>query len=166
MSEANNVNQLLDQIQTELFQLLEVRSPFVIQDKSSFYGNFFSNKLQVVSVIQKGVPLSFYEFLAAHFPFTEADWANYLNVSTKTLQRNSKELNFQFKSIHSEKLIKIAELFYLGLSVFQSTEAFQQWLHLPVYHLENLTPFELIQTAYGQEFVSDELNRIAHGVFA
>src|SRR5690606_25773511 len=102
MSEVKDVKQLLEEIQTELFQLLEVRNPTVFQDKSSFYGNFFSNKLQVVQAIQKGVPLSFFEFLTNHFPFTEIDWANYLNVSTKTLQRNSKESNFHFKSIHSE----------------------------------------------------------------
>lgn len=157
---------LIEQLNDELFKLNEEPQPYVVNDKQQSYGSFFSNKIQVLNAIQKGVPFSFFHFLETHFPFSEAEWAVYLNVSTKTLQRNRKEENFYFKTIHSEKLLELAEVFYLGLSVFKSAEAFNQWFRLPIYSLNNLSPYNLIQTSYGQEFIADELNRIEHGVFA
>lgn len=130
------------------------------------YSNFFDDKMLIIKAIRKGLSFQFFNKIKEITPFTEDDWAKYLNISKKTLQRNSVEENFFFKPIHSEKIIEIAEVTNFGNKVFDSNEQFYLWLQTPSHALGNLTPAELLQDSYGKEMVMAELNRIEHGIFA
>ncbi|MFT5667004.1 MAG: putative toxin-antitoxin system antitoxin component (TIGR02293 family) [Vicingaceae bacterium] len=127
--------------------------------------DFFQNKLLVIQFIQTGLPFDLFEKIKAITPFSEEDWANYLNLSVKTLQRNKKEVDFLFKPIHSEKIIELAEIAYFGHEIFDTKEKFYSWLFSNNYSLGNQLPSSLLQNSYGKEMVMAELNRIDHGVF-
>jgi len=93
------------------------------------------------------------------------DWANFLNISTKSLQRYRVEKDYVFKPIHSEKIIELAEVTQLGETVFDTQEQFYNWLSRPNQALGNMTPLELLKDSYGKDLVVQELNRIDQGIF-
>ncbi|WP_036841369.1 antitoxin Xre/MbcA/ParS toxin-binding domain-containing protein [Polaribacter sp. Hel_I_88] len=135
------------------------------KDNNSF-SDFFDNKMLVIQVIKKGLPYKVFNVIKKIIPFTEDDWANYLNISKKSLQRYSNDKNHLFKPIHTEKIIEIAEVTNYGKDVFDSTEQFYLWLNTPSFIFNNLKPAELLQDSYGKELVLEELSRIEHGIFA
>ncbi|MBI1306775.1 MAG: DUF2384 domain-containing protein [Bacteroidetes bacterium] len=146
----------------------EVQSEYNLTSTSkiSRFSDFFRNKMLVVHSIRMGVPFTLYNEIQKTTPFTEDEWAEFLNISLKTLQRNRKEKGFRFKPIHSEKILELAEVNEIGAAVFDSREQFHQWLKTPVYALGNELPYDLLKDSYGKELVLDELNRIENGVFA
>ena len=130
------------------------------------YSNFFDNKLLVIHSIKQGISYELYHQIQSITPFTEEDWANYLNISTKTLQRNRKEAKFVFKPIHSEKILELVEVSLRGREVFDSGEQFYHWLQTPSVALGNQKPMDLLQDSYGKELIMEELNKIEYGIFA
>ena len=130
------------------------------------YSEFFENKMLIIRVIRKGLPYSLFSKIKDLTPFTEDDWADYLNLSKKTLHRHSTDPGYHFKPIHTEKIIELAEVTNFGKEVFDSTEQFYLWLNTPSFALGNLKPAELLKDSYGKEIVMAELNRIDQGIFA
>lgn len=141
-------------------------SGFKINNEKISYADFFEDKLLIIRVIREGLPYALFNEIKEITPFSEEDWAEYLNLSTKTLQRNRNEVDFLFKPIHTEKIIELAEVTNFGKDVFDSVEQFYLWLNTPSFALGNLKPGELLKDSYGKELVMAELNRIEHGIFA
>jgi putative toxin-antitoxin system antitoxin component (TIGR02293 family) len=134
--------------------------------KSFSFEDLLNNKLLLIHTIRKGIPFSLFSEIRHIVPFSDEDWAEVLNTSTKSLQRYKLENDFLFKPIHSEKIIEIAEVALLGNQVFDTSGHFQEWLNTPCYALGSHKPFELLKDSYGKELVLNELNRIDHGNFA
>jgi putative toxin-antitoxin system antitoxin component (TIGR02293 family) len=144
-----------------------VRKTSDITIKSNFtFEDLLNNKLLLIHTIRKGIPFSLFSEIKNIVPFSDEDWAEVLNTSTKSLQRYKLEKDFLFKPIHSEKIIEIAEVALLGNQVFDSSAHFQQWLTTPCYALGSHKPFELLKDSYGKELVINELHKIDHGIFA
>lgn len=141
-------------------------SGFTFNNENISYSDFFDNKMLIIQVIREGLPYQIFSEIQEVTPFSEDDWAEYLNLSKKTLQRNRNEPEFLFKPIHTEKIIELAEVTNFGKDVFDSTEQFYLWLNTPSFALGNLKPAELLKDSYGKEMVMAELNRIEHGIFA
>jgi putative toxin-antitoxin system antitoxin component (TIGR02293 family) len=129
------------------------------------YSDFFENKMLIIRAIRKGLPYKLFNKIKDITPFSEDDWAEYLNLSKKTLQRHRNDADYLFKPIHTEKIIELAEVTNFGKDVFDSTEQFYLWLNTPTFALGNLKPAELLKDSYGKELVMAELNRIDHGIF-
>ena len=125
---------------------------------------FLENKLLVVKTIKAGLPYSFFEVIRENAPFSESDWADFLDISTKTLQRYKTSEDHLFKSIYSEKIIELAEVTKIGMDVFGTTEKIELWLNTPNYALGNVLPKTLLKDSYGKELVVGELVRINHGI--
>ncbi|MBX7225664.1 MAG: DUF2384 domain-containing protein [Chitinophagales bacterium] len=125
---------------------------------------FLEDKLLVVKTIKAGLPYSFFEVIKENAPFSESDWADFLDISTKTLQRYKTSEDHLFKSIYSEKIIELAEVTKIGMDVFGTTEKFELWLNTPNYALGNVLPKTLLKDSYGKELVVGELVRINHGI--
>lgn len=142
-----------------------VKSIGVISRKISF-ADFFLDKMLIVQAIRKGLPYNIFDQIKSFTPFTDTDWAEYLDLSSKTLQRYRDDKNFFFKPIHSEKIFELAEVTNFGIEVFGSSEKFYNWLNSSSYALNGLKPRELVKDSYGKEMVMAELNRIEHGIFA
>lgn len=133
--------------------------------KSITYQDFLSNKMLIIHSIRKGISFSFFNKIKSNSPFTDIEWANFLNISTKSLQRYKNEKRFVFKPIHSEKIIELAEVTNFGNEVFDNNKSFYSWLNTSSIALGNMKPLELLKNSYGKEMVMDELHRIDHGIF-
>lgn len=145
---------------------LDQQSYFPFNISHLGFSEFFENKMLLVKAIRFGIPQYLFDQIQKITPFSEDDWASYLNVSTKTLQRHSKEPNYKYKPIHTEKIFELAEVTNFGKQVFDTSDEFYKWLNTPSYALANLTPGELLKDSYGKELVMQELNNIEHGIFA
>lgn len=128
--------------------------------------DFFKDKMLIIKAIKAGLPFKIFTQIKSFVPFSDSDWAEYLDISLKSLQRYRDEEGFRFKSIHSEKILEIAEVTQYGIEVFGSFEKFHRWLDTRSFALQNYKPFELIGDSYGKELVMAELNAIEHGIFA
>ena len=144
---------------------IEPSTTLSIANKNITYSEFFDNNMLIIHTIRKGLPYHVFDKIKDITPYTEDDWADYLNLSKKTLQRHKNETNFFFKPIHSEKIIELAEVTNYGKEVFDTTEQFYTWLNTPSFALENQKPAELLKDSYGKELVMAELNRIDYGIF-
>lgn len=129
------------------------------------YDDFLTDKMLMIAAIRTGIPYSLFDLIQDYTPFTENDWADFLDISTKSLQRYKSADKYHFKPIHSEKIIEMAEVTKIGLDVFGSTEKLKLWLNTPNFALGNLKPIELLKDSYGKELVISELTRISHGIF-
>ncbi len=154
-----DLNQVNETLSTYLksFSEEEVKFSFV---------DFFQDKMLLIKAIRKGLPYKIFYQIKQFTPFTDTDWANYLDLSLKSLQRYRDDAGFYFKPIHSEKILELAEVTSFGVSVFDSSEQFYAWLHTPSYALSGLKPVALLKDSYGKELVMAELNRIDFGIFA
>ena len=160
-----NIAHKLDKEIASIIKRNRIYKKFLSSKEHLTYSEFFSNKMLIVQVIKEGVPYSFFNLIQHYTPFTEEDWANFLNISTKSLQRY-KQTSKQFKPIQSEKIIELAEVTNVGLDVFGDMEKFKLWLDTPNFALGNLKPIELLKDSYGKEMVVGELTRINHGILA
>jgi len=130
------------------------------------YNHFLKDKMLIIAAIRKGIPYSLFELIQKFTPFSESDWADFLGLSTKSMYRYKQSPDHLFKSIHTEKIIEIAEVTQLGLEVFESLDKFNLWLHTPNFALGKLKPIELLRDSYGKEMVMNELTLIDQGIFA
>jgi len=126
---------------------------------------FLNNKLLIVYTIRKGIPYSIFALIKDYTPFSLSDWAEYLNISGKSLTRYSQS-DKPFKPIYTEKIIELAEVTNLGLEVFGDDKKFKLWLETPNYALGNQKPFDLMKDSYGKEMVMGELTHIDQGILA
>ena len=129
------------------------------------YAGLLSDKMLIIEIIRRGVPYSLFNLIQHSAPFSEHDWANILDISTKSLQRY-KQTSRNFKSIQSEKIIEMAEVTHAGLDVFGDLERFELWLKTVNFALGGNKPFDLLRDSYGKDMVLDELTRINYGILA
>lgn len=129
------------------------------------FSDLLQDKFRLVELIQDGLSFHFFEKLKAIFPFTMLDWSLYLDISLKSLQRYSKDKR-NFKSIHSEKIIELAEVIVYGTEVFEDVDKLRLWMDTPSLALGHKRPIDLVKNSYGKELVMRELTALEYGVFA
>lgn len=129
------------------------------------YADFLSNKMLMIQVIREGVPYSLFNLIRDFTHFTDDYWADFLDISTKSLHRY-KQSEKSFKSIQSEKIIEMSEVTHIGIDVFGDMEKFKLWLETANFSLGNLKPLELLKDSYGKELVIGELTRINYGILS
>jgi putative toxin-antitoxin system antitoxin component (TIGR02293 family) len=160
-----NIKQKLDKEISSTIKRSRIDKKFLSSKKSLTYSDFLTNKMLMILVIREGVPYSLFNLIQLYTPFSENDWANFLEISTKSLQRYKQSLK-NFKPIQSEKIIEMAEVTNVGLDVFGDMKKFKLWLDTPTFSLGNLKPIELLKDSYGKEMVIGELTRINYGILA
>ncbi len=127
------------------------------------YNDFLSDKMLIIAAIQRGIPYSFFDLIQCNAPLSESDWANFLDISTKSLHRY-KMTSKRFKPYQSEKIIEMAEVTHVGIDVFGDLDKFKLWLNTQNFALGNVKPMELLKDSYGKELVMSELTRINYGI--
>jgi putative toxin-antitoxin system antitoxin component (TIGR02293 family) len=155
----------LDKEISTIIRRNRIDKTYLSSNKSITYADFLSNKMLMILVIREGVPYSFFNLIRNYTPFSEHDWADILEISTKSLQRY-KQSSKNFKPGQSEKIIEIAEVTNVGLDVFGDMEKFKLWLNTPNFALGNMKPIELLRGSYGKDMVLSELIRINYGILA
>jgi putative toxin-antitoxin system antitoxin component (TIGR02293 family) len=133
--------------------------------KDVTFKEILSDKLLIIRLIRNCIPYNLFAKIAKNTPFSITDWASFLDLSVKSLQRYKTIKNYRFKPIHSEKIIELYEVTRQGKEVFDTSEQFKLWLNTPNFALGNLMPKDLLKDSYGKELVLDELHRIDYGIF-
>ena len=157
------IEQKLDKEISTLFKHSLKSNKFVSVTNDITYADFLSDKMLMIVAIRTGIPYSLFDLIQDYTPFSEVDWANFLDISTKSLHRY-KQSSKQFKPNQSEKIIEMAEVTNVGIDVFGDMAKFKLWLDTPNFSLGNLKPMELLKDSYGKELVISELTRINYGI--
>lgn len=142
----------------------EMQASYGIKNSVKNYNDFLDDKMLIINAIRSGIPYSFFEVIQEYSPFSESDWATFLDISTKSLQRYKISQDHLFKSIHTEKIIEMAEVTKLGLDVFGDMNKFKLWLNTPCFALGSEKPINFLQDSYGKEMIMAELTRINYGI--
>lgn len=155
-------------IEKELHHLLQEPGVFHLTEAPAkiTYKDFLENKMLMIQAIRAGIPYSLFNAIQEYTPFSENDWAIFLDISTKSLQRYKTSPDHSFKPSHSEKIIEMAEVTKVGLDVFHDIKKLKLWLYTPCYALRNQKPIDLLADSYGKELVLTELHHINQGIFA
>jgi putative toxin-antitoxin system antitoxin component (TIGR02293 family) len=138
-----------------------------LQEVAAVYHSpvLFTDVIQLSKALDAGMPHALFAQIQALTPFTEAEWADILELSGKSLQRYRDTPAFRFKRTHSEKIFGLAEVSYLALDFFGSNDAYTVWLHAPCFALGSQMPIHLLKDSYGKSLVLAELHRMNHGIF-
>ncbi len=155
----------LDKALQALSKSLPENQCFGIDPDKSTFSEMFQNKLFLVHVIRQGIPYNLFELIAAESPFDLSEWATFLDLSTKSLQRY-KEENRTFERIQSEKILELVEVTQFGVEVFGDMDTLRIWLRTPSFVLGRMTPIALLGYSFGRQLVMTELVHIEHGIFA
>ncbi len=155
----------LDKALQALAKSLPQTQRFGIDPDKSTFTEIFQNKLFLVHVIRQGIPYSIFELIAAQAPFDFVEWASFLELSPRSLQRYKVE-NRTFEPIQSEKILALVEVTQFGLEVFGNMEMLRIWLKTPSFVLGRMAPIELVAYSFGRQLVMTELVHIEHGIFA
>jgi len=155
----------IDKAVRALVNKVEQDRGYKLLNKNITYDEFLKNRMLIVHAIREGIPYELFNLIKEITPFNEEDWASFLGISTKSLQRNKIKEDFIFKPLQSEKILELAEVTSLGNTVFDSVEQFYLWLNTPSFAVGNLLPKELLKDSYGKEMVVNELNKIDQGIF-
>ncbi|SFT91227.1 putative toxin-antitoxin system antitoxin component, TIGR02293 family [Algoriphagus locisalis] len=119
----------------------------------------------VITLVRRGISFDDFEKFASKSAFTNEEWADYLHISERTMQRYQKEQK-SFDSLQSEKIVEIALLQKRGVEVFGKKSKFQSWMETPCIALGGLLPKSFLDSSFGINLLKDELTRIEYGVLA
>ena len=126
----------------------------------------WSNKMERVAVIRKGVPYHAIEVLSERLNRPVKAVLSIVGIPQTTYNKN-KSKKLLLDSHDSELVVMITELIDHGLMVFNhEPEKFQRWLNKPNISLGGQTPESLLDTVTGIDEVRFCLNRIESGNFA
>lgn len=105
-----------------------------------------------------------FEQLSKKLLFSQAEWADILHISDRTLQRYLKDAK-PFEGLYAEHLYQLENMANLSLAVFSSPELVRAWLLKSKQVLGEDLNFSTLQSFWGVKLISNELGRIAHGVY-
>ncbi len=97
-------------------------------------------------------------------PFTQAEWANILHLSERTLQRYAKN-NSSFEGIYTDRILDMQELIETGLDTFTDSGALYRWLKKDKQVMGQALNFESLYSSRGILELTDQLSRIQYGVY-
>jgi putative toxin-antitoxin system antitoxin component (TIGR02293 family) len=137
-----------------------------LEEVAVAYGKVFDNRLTLINSIKQGISFKLFSYIKDRCPFSDEEWARFLGISTKSLQRYALAKTHTFKPIHSEKILEIAEVCDAGMEVFNSKESLYAWLTKPAFALDYELPMHFMDSSYGTQLIYNQLKRYAHGIFA
>ncbi len=136
-----------------IFQLLR---QYIVHQNRKFY----MPKLRNVIILKFGGSSN----SAKKLLFSQLEWANILHISDRTLQRYLK-YHKPFEGLYAEHLCQLENMANLGLSAFSTPEALKLWLSKSKEVLHVQLDFSTLQSFWGVKLISNELGRIAYGVY-
>ena len=84
-----------------LVNRVEQERGYKLLNKNITYDEFLKNKMLIVYAIREGISYNLFNLIKEVTPFNEEDWASFLGISTKSLQRNKVKEDFIFKPLQS-----------------------------------------------------------------
>ncbi len=120
--------------------------------------------LYAITVKSNYFEISRFELLSKKLLFSQLEWADILHISDRTLQRYLKDKK-PFEGLYAEHLYQLENMANLGLAVFSTPEGLKQWLLKSKDVLSEQLDFSTLQSFWGVKLISNELGRIAYGVY-
>jgi hypothetical protein len=59
-----------------------------VPNRQITYEKFLEDKMQIIVAIRTGIPYSLFDLIQNYTPFSESDWANFLDISTKSFHNH------------------------------------------------------------------------------
>lgn len=135
-----------------------------IKSDNKFYE--WSNKMERVDIVRKGIPYSSIEFVSKRLNTSVKFVLSLLEMPQTTYNKKKSDQSL-LDSRDSELLLLITELLDYGLEVFNNEEEkFQRWMSKNNVSLGGVSPESLLDTTTGIDEVKFALNRIEFGNFA
>jgi putative toxin-antitoxin system antitoxin component (TIGR02293 family) len=123
-----------------------------------------ANISEIKSVLTKGLPIKYYDYLIDQMRMPSGDLAAVLDISSKTLYNRKHAGNFNFHE--SERIIRYIRIFRRAVEVLGGEENARLWFSTPLRALGDENPLEFTKTEIGAREVEDLLGRIEHGVYS
>ena len=102
--------------------------------------------------------------LAFELGLTKKEYAGYLHINTRTLDRNLKE-KFTLDIDKSEKVFRLYEMMKRGIETIGTKDKFSKWIREENTAMQQ-KPISLFSTIAGIEIINNILTRIEYGVFS
>jgi putative toxin-antitoxin system antitoxin component (TIGR02293 family) len=122
------------------------------------------NVSDFISCIREGVPKQALDNLINITGITTNEISGIIRTSDRTLRRYTPKQKLNAEQ--SERVIELAKLYSRGEEVFDSLDAFKEWMDNRIMALGNKKPKEFLDTSLGIEMLMNELGRIEQGIFA
>jgi putative toxin-antitoxin system antitoxin component (TIGR02293 family) len=97
-------------------------------------------------------------------PFSQAEWADILHISDRTLQRYLKD-DKPFEGLYAEHLYQLENMAQLANKVIGEPAVVKNWLLQKKEILGNTLDFSSLRSFWGVKLISNEIGRLAHGVY-
>ena len=123
------------------------------------------DEINLAKRVRDGLTYNYFSTLSDRIQVGVQEWADYLHISERTIQRYKKEGKV-FDPIYSEKIILVELLYKKGIDVFGIEDNFYTWMDTKSIALGGVKPKDMLDTSFGLTMVYDELGRIEHGIFA
>lgn len=122
------------------------------------------SQIPLVHKLREGFNLLEFQRLQDLLRIPEEELSRYLGISSATLHRRKKQ--GQLETPESERIVRFARLFGLGVEVFGSQDATREWLKTPNPGTAGESPLSYADTEFGAREVENLLGRIDYGVFS
>ena len=135
------------------------------EKKQLFDGEMRYHKGYISGPLLKDFTFAAFKKIADKSPFSQSEWANFLHLSERTLQRYAKS-NSTFAAINAERALQIAHLLEEGKNTFGNQKLFYSWIKSKPYSIDGELTIDSLTTAHGIQMVLTQLGRIQHGILA
>jgi len=122
------------------------------------------NTENLSTLAELGLPKQSLVFFLRMSQLDEKRVFRYLDVTKRTL--DNYKPGERMRLYISDRLIHLAQLYAKGKELFNSLEAFSEWLNLPSIDLNGEKPIDHIHTRNGIDELLIVLGRLEHGVLA
>ena len=114
--------------------------------------------------VERGLPISRLEEFATYSGFTLKDLLEVV-IPARTL-KHRRQRNEPLSMDESDRLVRVARLYKLGVRVFGNTDKARRWLSKPKDRFDGRAPLAMMRTSLGGNAVEEMLYQIAEGMFA
>lgn len=122
------------------------------------------NDNDFISMIREGVLKETMDHLMNITGLNAQEMASITHTSDRTLRRYTPKTKLNQEQ--SERMIELAKLYSRGEAVLGTLDNFKIWMDTPQIAFGNKRPKEYLDTSLGIEWITDELGRMEHGIFA
>lgn len=126
-------------------------------------GREVRTELELIPLLQEGLPFATLEHLMAAFGLSREDVRNVLLLPSRTLSRRKQQQ--RLSADESDRLYRLSRTMAHAVEVFGDRGRAVAWMRRANRGLNGAVPLALLNTDIGTRQVDDVLGRIEHGVF-
>jgi putative toxin-antitoxin system antitoxin component (TIGR02293 family) len=114
--------------------------------------------------VERGLPIAKLEEFSAYSGFALKDLLEVV-IPARTL-KHRRQRNEPLSMDESDRLVRVARLYELGVKIFGNPDKARRWLSKPKHRFDGRSPLAMMRTSLGGNAVEEMLYQIDEGVFA